>query len=154
MTSGRVLALTIIGVTILFGIGLWYALTRAYYVELDDIAVALQRPDGTTFGVEVAQASGIDASSSPLRYRVCFQLPEAEIADLLDDAMAYDDPVPLTAPGWFDCYDAEAIGEALEAGDATAVLAQRNITRGVDRVVALFPDGRGYVWHQLNGTLE
>jgi len=24
----------------------------------------------------------------------------------------------------------------------------------VDRVVALFPDGRAFAWNQLNGTLE
>jgi hypothetical protein len=25
---------------------------------------------------------------------------------------------------------------------------------GADRVIAVFPDGRAYVWHQWNGRLE
>ena len=25
-----------------------------------------------------------------------------------------------------------------------------NISYGIDQVVAVFPDGRGYVWHQIN----
>ena len=62
----------------------------------------------------------------------------------------YDAPTPLTAPGWFDCFDAEAIGTALEAGEAFAFLGQKNIHDGVDRVVAVFPDGRAYAWNQLN----
>ena len=28
--------------------------------------------------------------------------------------------MPLTAPGWFDCFDADAIGEALDRGEALA----------------------------------
>jgi hypothetical protein len=34
------------------------------------------------------------------------------------------------------------------------VLGERNARAGVDRVFAVFPDGRAYGWHQLNGTLE
>jgi hypothetical protein len=67
---------------------------------------------------------------------------------------AFEDPTPLNAPGWFDCFDAPAIGAALEAGEATAVLGEREARAGVDRVFAVFPDGRVYGWHQLNGTLE
>ena len=61
---------------------------------------------------------------------------------------------PLTAPGWFDCFDAVAIGEALEKGEAIAFLSQANIHPGVDRVVAVFPDGRAFAWHQLNAASE
>jgi hypothetical protein len=32
------------------------------------------------------------------------------------------------------------------------VLAERNARAGVDRVFAVFPDGRVYGWHQLNGN--
>ena len=62
----------------------------------------------------------------------------------------YDQPTPLTAPGWFDCFDAQAIGAALEENQAIAFLGTANITYGFDRVVAIFPDGRGYAWHQIN----
>ena len=34
-----------------------------------------------------------------------------------------------------------------------AFLSVADITRGVDRVVAVFPDGQAFAWHQLNDTL-
>ena len=62
----------------------------------------------------------------------------------------YEGAEPLEAPGWFDCFDADEIGAALEAGEAMAYLSVANITYGIDRIAAVFPDGRGYVWHQIN----
>jgi hypothetical protein len=62
--------------------------------------------------------------------------------------------VPLVAPGWFDCFDAAAIGADLAAGRAAAVLGEANVTYGIDRVLALYPDGRGYAWHQINACGE
>ncbi|WP_224815288.1 DUF6446 family protein [Hasllibacter sp. MH4015] len=154
MTSGRATVLVILVVTILFGIGMWYANTRAYYVPLDEVTIELQRPDGTLTALEIAGAEGIDADSSPLRFRACFRVEPERVAALIAEAMPYEDATPLTTPAWFDCFDATFIGAAIEAGDATALLGQRNIERGVDRVVAIFPDGRGFAWHQLNETLE
>ena len=151
MTSGRFIVYVIIGVTLVFGATLWWFNTRAYYEPLDMVEVAVQRPDGALVTLEISDASGIDASTSPLRFRACFTLDDP---NALAEAAPYDAPTPLIGPGWFDCFDAAAIGEALEAGEATAYLGQRNTSRGVDRVVAIFPDGRGYAWTQLNGTLE
>lgn len=91
----------------------------------------------------------IDSDSSPLRYRACFTTPMSE-AMLTETYTPYDDPIPNTAPGWFDCFDARAIGAALEEDRASAYLGTFNITYGFDRVVAIFPDGTGYVWHQIN----
>jgi hypothetical protein len=158
MTSGRALVLVILGVTAAFGAALWWFVSYAYYEELDDIAMIVQRGDGTPIELPLDPVENdiraINASSSPLRFRACFTLPPAQAADLLAEAFAYDDPVPLGAPGWFACFDADAIGTALEADQAQAFLIQRDITRGVDRVGAVFPDGRVFAWHQLNGTLE
>ena len=50
-------------------------------------------------------------------------------------------------PAWADRIRARA---ALEAGEAIAFLGQKDITDGVDRVVAIFPDGRAFAWNQLN----
>ncbi|MEX0350012.1 MAG: DUF6446 family protein, partial [Paracoccaceae bacterium] len=63
---------------------------------------------------------------------------------------ALDEVEPLTAPGWFDCYDALALAEALSAGKAQTYLAAKNIHYGGDRVIAITDDGRGYAWHVLN----
>lgn len=151
MTSGRIIVIVIFVVTILFGVSLWYANTRAYYAPIETVEITVQRPDGTFDALETTDAQGIDATTSPLRFRACFTL--ADTAPLTD-AANYADPTPLFSPAWFDCFDATAIGTALEAGEAQAYLGHRNVARGVDRVVAIFPDGRGYAWTQLNGTLE
>jgi len=62
----------------------------------------------------------------------------------------YPDAAPLVAPGWFDCFDADALGAALETGQALAFLSVPNVSYGVDRVIAVTPDGSGYAWHQIN----
>jgi len=93
--------------------------------------------------------TAIDASSSPIRYRACFTTAMSH-AMLSETYEIYERAEPLTAPSWFDCYDAQAIGQALEEGSALAFLGQRDVIYGVDRVVAITEDGRGYVWHQIN----
>ena len=50
--------------------------------------------------------------------RACFTTPLTQ-ATLTETYQLYDRPTPLTAPGWFDCFDADAIGEALLAGGKT-----------------------------------
>ncbi|MDZ4093393.1 MAG: DUF6446 family protein [Paracoccaceae bacterium] len=96
---------------------------------------------------------GIDAGSSPLRFRACFTTPLSQ-AMLTETYRIYEDAVPLTTPGWFDCFDANHIGDALETGEAIAFLSEHDIAPGIDRVVAVFPDGHGYAWHQLNAALK
>ena len=50
----------------------------------------------------------------------------------------------------FDCFDAEALGAALETGRALAFLGTENVQYGIDQIVAIHEDGRGFVWHQIN----
>lgn len=154
MTSGRWIVVTILGVTALFAAGMWYAQTRAFYetVTLDALPVTLA--DGETITLDLAGAQAIDADTSPLRFRACFDIGTDRAAQLVARAAPAADPTPLVAPAWFDCYSAADIGAALEAGQAQAVLATHEIARGVDRILALYPDGRGYAWQQLNGTLD
>ena len=71
-------------------------------------------------------------------------------ATLTETFEPYEGASPRTAPGWFDCFDAEAIGTAITAGDALVFTGQRNLEYGIDRVVAITADGRGYVWHEVN----
>ncbi|MFQ6754844.1 DUF6446 family protein [Cereibacter sphaeroides] len=93
--------------------------------------------------------TGIDANSSPLRFRACFTTPLSQ-AMLTETYRVYPDPTPLNAPPWFDCFDAERIDMALQKGEAIAFLSEHDIAPGVDRVVAVFPDGHAFAWHQLN----
>lgn len=91
----------------------------------------------------------IDATSSPIRYRACFTTTMST-AMLTETYVLYDKAEPLTAPDWFDCFDAGALGAALEEGTALAFLGQKDVQYGIDRIVAVGDDGRGYVWHQIN----
>ena len=52
----------------------------------------------------------IDADSSPIRYRACFDV----LADTPDlQAEPYPAAVPRNAPFWFSCFDAEAIADQI-----------------------------------------
>lgn len=151
--NGKIIAITIIIVTACFGAGLWYAQTRAYFAPLQAAELVVTTASDDSMPLVHSDFSGIDADSSPLRFRACFQLDAAALA-VLAGAMTHPDPTPLIAPDWFSCFDARAIGAAIEDGTARAVLSVHEIHRGVDRVIAAFPDGRAFAWHQLNGTLE
>jgi hypothetical protein len=65
------------------------------------------------------------------------------------EAEAAPDAAPLNAPFWFRCFDARAIGEDLEAGRAEAVALARDEPEGFDLMLAVYPDGRAYLWRQL-----
>lgn len=103
--------------------------------------------------IVVTDVQGIDADSSPLRFRACFATL-LSLALLTETYQVYETAEPTIAPGWFDCFDAAEIGAALETGEALAFLSQSAIHPQVDRVVAVFPDGRAYAWHQLQPATE
>ncbi|MFS4582339.1 DUF6446 family protein [Phaeobacter sp. C3_T13_0] len=150
---GKFLSLILILSGLLAGGAMYYLQVYGYYKE-----VALQPGRDVMLvplGEEVSQPirysdfEAIDAGSSPIRYRACFRTdlkPEA-LAQLFTLSEQQD---PRNAPGWFDCFDAVAIGSALAEGRAQSFLSAKNISYGVDRIVAVTDDGRGYVWHELN----
>lgn len=148
--SGRFIAVFIALTALIAGGAIYYLQVYAFYDRLPAQDTVMLAPvgGGAPQAVDVAGFQGIDANSSPLRYRACFTLAGA--ADLADRYQPYPAAEPLIAPGWFDCFDAAAIGAALESGRASAFLSQREIADGVDRVIAVYPDGRAFAWHQLN----
>ncbi len=139
--TGRGIVLTLLAIALLFGAALVYMQFYAFYEETEADSVEIA---GARYPVTGWQ--GIDASSSPLKLRACFRFAgdPAEVT-----GPAPEDPTPLVPPPWFDCFDAEAIAKALAAGEARAILAATGEAQGVERVVAVFPDGRGYMWRQL-----
>lgn len=143
---GRVLVVVMLVAALLVGGAVYYLQVYAYYRELPaQTQVTVTRADGMEVPLEVTGFRGIDADSSPIRYRACFTALAVP-----PDLTPYPQAEPLTTPGWFDCYDAPAIGAALDSGMATAFLGQANIVWGVDRIVAVMADGRGFSWHQIN----
>lgn len=139
------------------GVAIWYLQLYAFYEEAEFTPGAEIRltsiETGQPEAIIAEGITGIDSASSPIRFRACFTTPLTQ-AMLTETYRIYPDPVPLTAPSWFDCFDAEAIGTALERGEAIAFLSETEIHKGVDRVVAVFPDGRAFAWHQLNAVAE
>lgn len=134
------------------GVGVWWFQTRHYYEAIPASAAEVRLTSLVSGRPEAILADGveaIDATSSPIRYRACFTTPMS-VALLTESYRPYADAEPLTGPGWFSCYDASEVGEALEDGRALAFLGEANVVFGIDRVVAIGQDGRGYVWHQIN----
>jgi len=103
--------------------------------------------------IVVADVQGIDADSSPLRFRACFTTP-LTLATLTETYKVYDKAEPTIAPGWFSCFNAGEIADALESGEALAFLSESSVAPQIDRVVAVFPDGRAFAWHQLHPGSE
>jgi len=149
--SGKIIGIIIVAVSLVAGVAIYYLQLYAFYeaapAETEITVVNLVTEQREPMLMEGFQ--GIDADSSPLRFRSCFTTSMSQPM-LTETFITYDGAAPLTAPGWFDCFNAVEIGEALETGEAIAFLSQKNIHDGVDRVVAVFPDGRAFAWHQLN----
>lgn len=150
---GKFLAIVIVVSAIVAGAALYYLQVYAFYEELEATGPADVRltvlATGEAEPVAHNSFRGIDADSSPIRYRACFET-DLTLTELEDAYTPYDDAVPLEAPGWFGCFDADAVGAALEDGTAKAFLSVRDIQYGIDRIVAVTETGQGYAWHQIN----
>ncbi len=148
--SGKFLAIIILLAAVVTGGSVYYLQEFHYYERLEPLdTIRLATPDGGQSSVLVANFEGIDASSSPIRYRACFDIAEPPEA-LAARFAPYPDAEPRNAPFWFSCFDAEAIGTAIAEGTARVFTSQRNLEFGIDRVVAVTDGGRGYIWHEIN----
>ncbi len=146
---GRLAIIAILVVALAVGAGVWWAQERGFWQRLpatEAAAAVVTLADGTRAALPVATAEAIGGTSSPLRYRACLTLA----APAPGPAAAYPGAEPLVAPGWFSCFDAGAIAADLAAGRASPVLGQADVAWGVDRVLALYPDGRAFAWNQIN----
>ena len=150
--NGKALALVLVAFGLIAGAAMYYLQVYAFY---DRVALAgqggavelkLTRADGTVAPLAVADFQGIDSQSSPIRFRACFTVDPA----LFVGAQPYPGAVPLNAPGWFDCFDAAGLGAALADGTAQSYLGETHVLYGIDRVIAVLPDGRAFAWHQIN----
>jgi hypothetical protein len=155
--NGKIVGGFIVIVAAIAAVGVYWTQEYAYYKEVvfapgAEITLTLIASD-IAEPILAENIKGIDADSSPLRFRACFTTPMT-LGMLTETYRAYDGAEPTIAPGWFDCFDAAAIGAALEKGEAVAFLSQANIVPNFDRVVAVFPDGRAFAWHQISAQIE
>lgn len=150
MTTGKIMASLLVLSAVLAGLAVWYLQVYGFYEDVDEITgareIVVTLPDGSTRPVAIGTFRAIDADSSPIRWRGCFTLDPAEVAD----AAPYPQATPLNGPNWFQCYSARALTADLESGAARAILGQSEVHPDVDRVIAVYPDGRAFGWHQLN----
>ncbi len=154
---GKFLTVLLLGSALAAGAGMYYLQVYGYYDEValtpgEDV-VLLPLGGDTPKPIAYADFQAIDADSSPIRYRACFttKLRPQELAQLFQVSEQKD---PRNAPGWFDCFDAQALGDALHEGRAVAFVSVKNIFYGVDRIVAVTDQGQGFAWHELNACGE
>ncbi|MDE2790366.1 MAG: DUF6446 family protein [Paracoccaceae bacterium] len=172
--NGKILVVVLVVSSALAGMALIYTQNYAYYrsVRVDEpnrghgtesdsevaetlspslTVIRLTRLDnGLPEPVPVTGFSGIDASTSPLKFRGCFEVDQS-IEALKRRYVLVEGATPLRPPSWFDCFDAKRLTESLADGGALAFLGERDIAPGVDRLVAVYPDGRAFSWHQFSG---
>jgi hypothetical protein len=142
--SGKVVVTGLVAFTLIFGLVFWWFQSHAFYTETqaDEHTVVIAGQ-----GYPVTEWKSIDSTSSPLKMRACFLITEPI------EALPAMLPVPLVAPGWFRCFNAETIAENLASDYAKAYVAERNDPKGFDRIVAVFPGGRAYMWRQLTARV-
>lgn len=147
-TSGKLIAGGIVGIGVIFGVGMWYAQTRGHYEKvagLTEVSIA-----GKPFAVR--DYRGLDGPRTPLKLRGCFTLEDPKSAIAAGEPT--DKAVPLTTPGWFECFDPEKISAAIASGDATAIMAGEDEGDGADLYMAIGPDGEAWQWRQPNKKYE
>jgi len=139
---------------LIVGVSIYYLQVYAYYEEVRPEDVTLvSRTSLEPEAIPTDAFQGIDADSSPIRYRACFET-DLSLEQLTETYVQLDQVAPRNAPNWFDCFDAKAIAAELDAGTALLFLGEKNVKFGVDRIVAITGNGRGYVWHDLNDCGE
>ncbi len=154
--SGRIVGLAILLCALVAGGALYYLQVYGFYrdatadvSEVQLLTLEASAPER----LDAQVLAAIDADSSPIRFRACFTTPE-NLDTLAARYQPFERAIPRNAPGWFDCFDAPAIAAELKAGTARAFLGEKNVNFGVDRVVVVTDDGRGYIWHELNDCGE
>ncbi|MEM9852053.1 MAG: DUF6446 family protein, partial [Pseudomonadota bacterium] len=140
--SGRVLVSILLAIAAVAGAGLWYTTQYLYYETVTDVDTVTVAGDARP----VRDYQGIDADSSPLKLRACFRVDW----DYAAAREGYSSAEPLTAPSWFNCFDARTIAQDLAAGRARVLTAEENDPYGFTTYIAQYPDGRAFLWRQIN----
>jgi len=153
MKTARIVILGLLVTALVAGLAMYYLQVYAFYRVLSAEDVGQVRLVSLVSGqpepILAEDLAAIDADSSPLRFRACFRTP-VSLATLTETYRIAEGAVPRIGPGWFDCFDASAIGAALESGQAVAFLSEPEIHYGIDRIVAVLPDGRAFAWNDIN----
>jgi hypothetical protein len=140
--NGKFFVISMIIFTISFSIILYYFQVYAFYDRDDGLASIKVLGKN----IEVDNYKGIDSVTSGLKLRGCFSVDPAELLH----APGITKATPLSAPFWFTCFDHVKIQIDIDKGYAKAFLVSENEKDGIDRVIAIYPDGNAFQWRQLN----
>lgn len=154
--NGKIVGSVIVISAVVAGAALYYLQIYGFYEEASTELPQVQLVSLTSDQPEPIRAEAIqaiDADSSPIRFRACFQTPSS-LPMLTETYVGLARATPRNAPPWFDCFDAAAIAAEMRAGTALPFLGGKNVAFGVDRIVVITEDGRGYIWHELNDCGE
>ena len=140
--NGKFFVISLLAFTFIFSIILYYFQVFAFYSRADGlVSIKVLHRD-----VEVQNYRGIDSVTSGLKLRGCFSVDPQEFSNLPVLAKA----TPLSAPFWFGCFNHVKLQLEIDKGDAKAFLVSENEKDGIDRVVAVYPNGKAFQWRQLN----
>ena len=156
--AGKIVGGLIVLTALVGGVAMYWLQVYGYYdaVPVSDLKDDVQLTLLVNEQAEPILYDGfeaIDSESSPIRFRACFTTTMS-IPLLTETYVMVENAEPRNAPGWFDCFDAKEIGQALERGEALAFLGEKEVKYGIDRIVAILPDGRGFAWNEINACGE
>ena len=143
--NGKIVGIGLLAVGVIAGGGMWYLQEYYFYDRIPPADTMTVQTASGPAKLAVTDFQGIDGNSSPLKWRAC-----AVLAERPADPVPFAGATPIGAPGWFDCFDYGQLTADLDSGAAQAVLSEAEIRPDVDRVLAIYPDGRVYGWHQYN----
>ena len=142
--SGKITVIFLIGTTFIFGVIFFYFQTFAYYKTVN----MKQEIQVNKKIIKVNEYVGIRSDISKLKLRGCFQVNPTH----LDNFDTSNNASPLSAPFWFNCFDYKSIQSDIDKGLLKAYLAAENEAPGIDRYIAVYENGIGFEWRQLNKT--
>jgi hypothetical protein len=108
----------------------------------------------TATGRARCRPAGLDFRPSTPTARPSASAPASTRCDPDRPDALYPDAEPLNAPGWFDCFDAAAIGADLARGEAVAFLGQENVPTASTASSRSTPTAAAFAWHQINACGE
>ncbi|MFN5996041.1 MAG: DUF6446 family protein, partial [Paracoccaceae bacterium] len=105
MNAGKLIVGAIVIVAAVAGVFLWYTAERAFYdevafqpgAEIRLVPLTSDQPEA----IVVTGIEGIDADSSPIKFRACFTTP-LSLGMLTETYRDYPKAEPLVAPRGFD----------------------------------------------------
>jgi len=138
--EGRYVVMTGVVTALTLGMGLWWysGYTPVHEIQAEDVVI-------NRVVYAVTNWEGVDSDASPLDLHACFLFAEE---DVVPDAPLVKEIDPPAAPAWFRCFSPDYLVYEIARGNGQVYLAAENEVDGMDRVVAVLPGNRGFMWRQ------